>query len=110
MTEERNRSVNHLFLLFKCELLASCKLFRLCLECKTLGMMELSIIIFKIYRLIEVLMCLFEITLIEVHVTPVEIVVGVVLIEFDSIIVVALGFPHFSKVVIGKTTIFVVER
>ena len=73
-------------------------------------MMKLSIVIFKTYCLIEVLMCLFEITLIEVHVTSVEIVIGVVLIEFDSFIVIPLGLLHLSKVVIGKTTIFEIER
>jgi hypothetical protein len=71
---------------------------------------ELSIIIFKVYCLIEILMCFFEVTLIEVHVTSVEIVIGVVLIEFDSFIVVMLGLIHLSKVVIGKTTIFEIER
>ena len=73
-------------------------------------MVKLSIIVFKSYCLVEVFVCSFEITLIEVHVTPVEIVIGVVLVEFDSFVVIMLGFHHLSKVVIGKSTILEIER
>ena len=73
-------------------------------------MVELSIVILKTYRPVEILMCLLEITLIEVHVTSVEVVISVVLIEFNSVIVVTLGFRHLSKVVVGKTTILEIER
>ena len=54
-------------------------------------------------------MRLIEHTLIQEYVTPVEVIVCIVHVKLDSLVIVTSGLSHLTLVIVGQTTILVVE-
>ncbi len=72
-------------------------------------MVQLSISVFQVNCSVKILMRLIKLTKIQIDVTSVEVIVGIVFIKFDSFDVVSHSFTHLALVIVCKTTVLMIK-
>ena len=82
----------------------------LCLEAKSLSVIELGIDFLPVDSVLEFSMRLIELRLIQINVSQIEVVVCIVFVVVDCCLVLVHGLFHVTLVVVGQTQVFVVER
>ena len=72
-------------------------------------MIELRVAVFPLDSALEVVMCCFKVLLVEVHVTPIKVVVCIRVVQLDCPLVLFKGSSIVTLVVQGQTKILMIE-